>query len=184
VDFTADDVASLLKRLFSEAGSAELARVESALDETDNERVPRLDAMSRSLDALYRRFGIDPASPIDAASPEVQKLLATSLDGSLFRSEMVRFADEIAQLRQGLEHERGEYARASTEMKHWIDKLQADVSALQAQLTAESQARAAAQGQLFEQGKRIEALEAIRVQYENIPRIVRRLFRKRRDGRG
>jgi Glycosyltransferase len=129
--FTADDVASLLERLFSEAGSAELARVESELDGNDNERVPRLDAMSRSLDALYRRFGIDPASAIDASSGEVQQLLATSLDGSLFRSEMIRFADEISQLRHALEHERSEHAHASVEMKRWIDKLQADVSALQ-----------------------------------------------------
>jgi glycosyltransferase involved in cell wall biosynthesis len=181
--FTADDVASLLKRLFA-AGSTELARVESELDENDNERVPRLDAMSRSLDALYRRFGIDPASPIDAASAPVQQLLATSLDGSLFRSEMVRFADEIAQLKGALDHERSQYARASTEMKEWIDKLQADVTALQAQVAGESRARAAAQDELFELRNEVERLGAVRVQYENIPRVVRRLFRKKPDGRG
>lgn len=179
--FSADDVASLLRRLFSEAGSAELARVESALDETDNARVPRLAAMSRSLDALYRRFGIDPASPIEASSPQVQQLLATSLDGSLFRSEMVRFADEIAQLKDA--HERRE-----TEMQRWIDKLDLDVATLQAQLREESQARATAQEQLFElrnESQRLrEGLEMLRLQYENIPRVVRRLFRKKPDGRG
>jgi hypothetical protein len=187
-DFSAHDVAALLQRLFSAAGSAELARVESQLDENRNDRVPPLAAMTRSLDPLYERFGIEPAAPLDAGSPEVQKLLATSLDGSLFRSEMVRFADEIAQLRRGLEHERSEYARVSAEMKRWIDKLQEDVAALQAQLAAESQARSGAQDQLFEQrneNERLrEAMAVLRRDYEHVPRLVRRLFRKKHDGRG
>lgn len=172
--FTGEDVASLLVRIFSPQGSAELARVKSTLDENPNERVPTLDAMMRSLDPLYERFGIEPGKPVDAASPQVQRLLATSLDGSLFRSEMIRFADEIAQLRRGLEHERGEFARGSAEMKQWIAKLEGDVATLQSQLTEQANAMQA------ENEKLRQALEALREQYLDIPRIVRRVFRKRR----
>jgi glycosyltransferase involved in cell wall biosynthesis len=176
--FTGEEVASLLKRLFSAEGSAELARVKSQLHGNDDDRVPALDAMTRKLDALYERFGIDAAAPIDAQSADVQELLATSLDGSLFRAEMVRFADEIDQLRRGLDHERSEYARGRDEMKQWIGKLEADVATLQAQLAAQAQARAA------EHAESRKALDALRAQYENIPRVVRRLFRKKTDASG
>lgn len=173
--FGADEVASLLKRLFSAGGAQELARVESQLDANNPDRIPSLEAMSRSLDALYERFGLEPGAPLDASSPEAQRLLATSLDGSLFRAEMVRFADEIAQLRQGLEHERGEYARASGEMKEWIAKLEGDVAALQAGLASETQARIQAQTQLFEEQQEVRRCRA---ELESVPRLLRRLFRK------
>lgn len=181
--FTGADVASLLVRLFSPEGSAELSRVESQVDGNDPARVPRLDGMSRSLDALYERFGIDPKGPIDPASPDVQRLLATSLDGSLFRSEMIRFADEIAQLREGLEHERAELARVNADTSAWIRKLEGDVAALQSQLTAESAARAKVEGELFEQRNENERLrqqlDIFRTNYLNIPRVIRRIFRKK-----
>ncbi|HET9650702.1 MAG TPA: glycosyltransferase family 4 protein [Usitatibacter sp.] len=187
--FTGEDVANLLKRLFSAAGSAELARVESQLDANNPDRVPSLQDMSRPLDALYERFGLEPSAPVDAGSADVQRLLATTLDGSLFRAEMVRFADEIAQLRKGLAHERGEYARVSGEMKQWITKLEGDIAALQAQLAGEARARSAAETGLFEQRneneRTREALGLCRAELEGVPRILRRLFRKKLpDARG
>ena len=178
-DFTGGDVADLLVRLFSAEGSAELARVESQVDGNDPARVPRLADMSRSLDALYERFGIEPKGPIDAASPEVQRLLATSLDGSIFRSEMIRFADEIAQLRTGLEHERRQLATG----REWMHKLEGDIAALQSQLAAESASRAKLETELFEQRNENERLrgqlDVFRTNYLAIPRVIRRLFRKK-----
>jgi methyl-accepting chemotaxis protein len=131
---------------------------------------------------LYERFGIDPQAPLDAASGDVQRLLATSLDGSLFRSEMVRFANEIAELRATLDRERAQY-------REWIGKLEGDIASVQAQLASESQARQRLEDAAFEQRNENErlrgALEAIRAQYENIPRVVRRIFRRKTgDGRG
>lgn len=187
--FTAADVAGLLERLFSAGGSHELARVKSQLDANNPDRVPSLQDMSRSLDALYDHFGIEPGAPLEAGSNDVQRLLATTLDGSLFRAEMVRFADEIAQLRQGLDYERGEYARVSREMKEWIAKLESDVAALQAQLAAQAEARSAAETALFEQRneneRAREALRVCRAELEGVPRVLRRLFRKKPpDARG
>jgi hypothetical protein len=175
-DFTARDMAALVRRVLSDEGAAELARVESQLHEPDAARIPALDAMSRSLDALYERFGLPPQGPLDPQSPDLQRLLATSLDGSLFRSEMIRFADEIAQLRQGLAYERGEYARVSGEMKQWIDKLQADIAAVQEELRRQTAARTEAQTALFEAQ---QELRRVRAELEGVPRIVRRLLRKK-----
>ena len=181
-DFSGADVAALVRRLLAGEARAELARVESQLHENDDGRVPRLEAMTRSLDALYERFGIDPRAPLDAASDDVQRMLATSLDGSLFRSEMMRFANEIAELRATLERERSQY-------REWIAKIETDVASVQAQLASESQSRQQLENTVFEQRNEAErlrgALDAVRTQYENIPRVVRRLFRKKTgDGRG
>ena len=193
--FDAAGVANLLRRLFCAEGSAELARVESQLHANDRERIPALDAMSRSLEALYERFGVD-TGPVDPQSPPAQRLLATSLDGSLFRAEMIRFADEIGQLRRGLEHERGEYARVSGEMKEWITKLEADVAALGAQLAREVAQRREADDALFEQRNENQrtreallecerALHEAHAQLRRLPRLVQRwLRRKPHDGRG
>ena len=193
--FDAAEAANLLRRLFCAEGNAELSRVESQLHANDRERIPALEAMSRSLEALYERFGVD-TGPVDPLSPPVQRLLATSLDGSLFRAEMIRFADEIAQLRRGLEHERSEYARVSGEMKDWITKLEADVAALGAQVAHEVAERHRANDALFEQRNENErtrealrecerALHEARTQLERLPRIVQRwLRRKPRDGGG
>lgn len=176
-DFSAHDVAGLLRRLFSAEGAAELARVESELDRPDPERIPSLDAMTRSLDPLYARFGLPPPKqPLDAGSPDLQRLLATSLDGSLFRSEMIRFADEIDQLRRGLDHERAEYARVSGEMKQWIGKLESDVAALKEELVREAAARTEAQTTLFEARQELRRCQA---ELESIPMLLRRVLRRK-----
>jgi glycosyltransferase involved in cell wall biosynthesis len=193
--FDAARVASLLRTLFSDAGAAELARVESQVHANDPERIPTLDAMSRSLEALYQRFGVD-TGPLDPQSQPAQRLLATSLDGSLFRAEMIRFADEIAQLRQGLAYERGEYARVAAGMKEWIAKLEADIAALGAQVAREVAERHEANDALFEQRNENQrsrealrqceqALQEARAQIERLPRFVQRwLRRSTRDGPG
>ena len=53
---------------------------------------------SPALDALYRRFGIDPETPADPTAAPAQQLLAANLDASLFRAELARLADERVQL--------------------------------------------------------------------------------------
>jgi len=167
----AREIAAALARRFGPEGAAELARVESDLGRADDARVPRLDAMTRSLDALYARFGIDPGAPLDAQAPEVQALLATNLDGALFREELARAADELAQLRAGLEAER-EQARA------WIAKLEKDVASLQSELGREVEARRA-----FAQENAL--LRDSKEAFDRLPAMLRRvLLKKIRDARG
>lgn len=131
--FTAQDIDSRLRELLSPGGASELARVKSQLTEAHPARLPTLDDMSNSLDALYRRYGLDPEAPLDPESAPVQQLLATNLDGALFRPEFVRLAEalEIAQAGSSFEKE----ARA------WIAKLEGDVAKLQEELAREFELR-------------------------------------------
>ena len=67
-------------------------------------RIPPLDAMTRSLDAFYARFGIDPAAPGTArrrgrSNPSSRR----TSTASLFRVELVRLCDELAQTLAALE---------------------------------------------------------------------------------
>jgi hypothetical protein len=131
--FTARELEARLRELLSPAGAKELARVKSEVAAADSTALPTLDSMSSALDALYRRYGIDPEAPVDPESAAVQRLLATNLDGALFRPEFVRLAEalEIAQAGSSFEKE----ARA------WIAKLEQDVAALQAELAKEFELR-------------------------------------------
>ncbi len=167
----AREIAAALVERLGPGGRTELARVESELVRADRARVPRLDAMTRSLDALYARFGIDAAAPADAASPALQDLLAKNLDGALFREELARAADELVQLRTGLEAERGQ-ARA------WISKLEDDVAKLQAELAREVEARRA----FAEENAQLrDSRDALAL----LPGLLRRiLLKKIRDARG
>lgn len=131
--FGAREVAVELRRLLSAAGSAELARVKSQLSRPDPQRIPSLADMTRSLEALYARYGLDPAT-VDTQSAPVQELLAKNLDGALFRHELARLADEMAQLRASSEAERAA-------AREWIAKLEGDIAAVQAQLAAEVEER-------------------------------------------
>jgi hypothetical protein len=138
-------VAERLRHFLAGAGAEDLARVKSRLALDDSARVPPLDAMIRSLDALYERFGIDPAAPLDAGAAPVRELLAKNLDGSLFRQELVRLADEMAQMRSALEatleFERAQARDFKTEAQQWIAKLEADVKGIQAELARDFEAR-------------------------------------------
>jgi glycosyltransferase involved in cell wall biosynthesis len=153
--FDAAAVDATLRRLLGDA--AELARVKSRLTLPDAGRVPTLDAMTRSLDALYAQFGIPPG-PVDAASPQVQKLLAANLDSALFRQELVRLADD--------------FSRTRAEALHWIAKLEGDIATLQATLTAEVEERRRLGQENIQLGIHKKA-------FDLLPEIIRKLLLKK-----
>jgi hypothetical protein len=132
--FGAHDVAAALRRIFAPEAAAELARLKSRLSGEDAHRVPTVAAMNRSLDALYTRHGIDPRQPLDLAAAPAQALIAKHLDFNRLRPELAALADDVSQLRAGLEIERGQARRFETEAREWIAKLEADVAAVQAEL--------------------------------------------------
>jgi len=173
----AREIAAAIVGQLDRANAAELARVESLLARPDPARVPRLDDMARSLDALYARFAIDP-NAVEGEAPEVQSLLARNLDGSLFREEVARLADEQVQLREGLEAERAKARQYETESRAWIAKLEADIAALGAELAREVEAR-----RRFDEENR--QLRDHKAALDSLPAIVRRwLLRKARRARG
>ena len=172
-----DGIAAALAAHLGPAGAAELARVESDLSRTDDARVPRLDTMTRSLDALYARFGIDGEAPLDADAAEVQALLAKNLDGALFREELARVADELAQLHAGIAEERGKAAQFATEARAWIAKLEADVAKVQSDLAREHEALGAL-------ARENEKMRPGHEAFGLLPRLARRyLLKKIRDAR-
>ncbi len=176
--FTARDVAEAVRGILSPARAAELDRVKSTLSRPDPDRVPPVDAMTRSLGALYARHGIEPSGPVDTQSAPAQELLAKSLDGALFRQELARVADEVAQLKAGLEHERAGAAQFAREAREWIAKLERDVGALQAELAAE----VAERRHLGEENAQLAIHKAA---LDLLPRIIRgRLLKKILDARG
>jgi glycosyltransferase involved in cell wall biosynthesis len=171
-DFNASDVDALLRRLFSPGGAQELAQVKSQLSQPDPGRVPPLDTMTRSLDALYARFGIDPAAPVDPMSPPVQELLAKNIDGSVFRPELVRLADEIVQLRGGLEAERARFTAFEAEARGWIAKLEGDIAQLQAEVTSQVEANRAL-------GQENVQLAIHKDAFDLLPELIRKLLLKK-----
>jgi len=169
VDAGAREIAAALDAHLRGGG----ARVESG-----QHRVPRIEDMTRSLDALYARFGLDAAAPVDARAPGIQELLARNLDGTVFREELARLADELAQVRAGLETERGQARRFETEARAWIAKLEGDIAKLQAELAVEVEARRKFAGENAELRVNKEALD-------RLPGLLRRLLlRRARDARG
>lgn len=135
--FSAHDIAVKLRHIFAHTGAFGLAEVKSALSRPDPARIPTLEAMARSLDAFYRRFAIDPARPQAADAGALQRLLAANIDGSVFRQELVRLADEFAQVKAALDGERGRTERFEAESREWMAKLQGDIDALKAELERE-----------------------------------------------
>ena len=100
--YSAADAAEFLRGLFSPGRAAERSRVESQVDPHDESRIPSLAAMSREIDALYRRFGLPPsATGPDAAGAReaLEPLLAANLDGFAFRKELIKLAGELAELK-------------------------------------------------------------------------------------
>lgn len=176
--FGAREVAETLRRLLAPAGAEELARVKSSLLLADRGRVPPLDAMTRSLDALYARFGLDAGESVDTQSAPAQELIARNLDGALFRQELARVADELAQVKAGLAKEREGAERFAREAREWIAKLERDVADLQASLAAEVGERR----RLGEENARLSIHEQA---LALLPRIIRsRLLKKVIDARG
>ncbi|MGZ5071968.1 MAG: glycosyltransferase [Usitatibacter sp.] len=174
--FDAIAVAGALRRILSAEGSEDLARVRSRLALPDPGRVPALDDMARSLDALYARFGIDPAGPLDPRSGPAQELLAKNLDGALFRQELVRLADEMKQMQSALEStldfERRQAADFKAEAKQWIGKLEADVAGVQAELAREVEERRAL-------GQEIVQLRIHKEAFDLLPEFARKYLLKK-----
>jgi glycosyltransferase involved in cell wall biosynthesis len=169
--FTGADVAAALRRIFSAEGAQELARVRSRLATDDPQRVPTVDAMNRSLDALYARFGIDPEGPIDLLSAPAQAVIAAHLDGKAMRPELSQLADELAQVR--LELERA--LRRDAEAREWIDKLDRDVASLKEELRRET-----AERQRLAEENRLMRRHPLR----RLASFARRLLKKDGDARG
>lgn len=175
--FTAANVACELRRIFSPEGAAELGRVKSRLSGEDPQRVPTVDAMNRSLDALYARFGIDPRAPLEPLSAPVQAVLAAHLNGKAMRPELSQLADEVAQLRSGLAIERGQALHFEAEARDWIAKLERDVAFLQEEL----------RGEVAERLRLAEDNRQLRMQPRILRRLVsfaRRWLKKDGDARG
>jgi glycosyltransferase involved in cell wall biosynthesis len=175
-------VAARLRELLSGGRSSELARVQSTLARGDAARVPTLDAMTRSLDALYRRFALDPAGRPDPTAAPAQALLAANLDATLFRVELARLADELVQLQQGLDAERKRGTDFESESRSWIGKLEADLARVQAELTREVTLRQEVEQQRFALEHKVQHLEAA---LARLPRfVVDYLLRHARNARG
>lgn len=175
--FGAREVAEMLRRILSPAAAEELARVKSALLLADPGRVPPIDTMTRSLDALYARFGLDAGADLDTQAAPAQELLARNLDGALFRQELARVADELAQVKAGLAREREGAERFACEAREWIAKLERDVAELQASLEAEVNERR----RLGEENARLSIHEQA---LALLPRVIRsHLLKKVIDGR-
>lgn len=175
--FAARDVATRLRHLFAHTGPSGLAEVESALSRPDAARVPALDDMARSLDAFYRRFAIDPAHPQPGDAQALQRLLAANVDGSVFRQELVRLADEYAQVKAALEGERTRTERFEADSRAWMDKLRSDVDAL----TADLQREVAERRRLGDENANLRIHKDA---FDLLPELVRKvLLKKILDGR-
>jgi len=161
-----------LRHLFAHTGPSGLAEVESALSRPDPARIPTLDDMARSLDAFYRRFAIDPAAPEAADGAALQKLLAANLDGSIFRQELVRLADEYAQVKTALDGERSRTEAFERQSREWMAKLERDIEALKAELAGEV-------AQRRDLGQQIVQLQIHKDAFDLLPEIVRKLLLKK-----
>lgn len=169
--FDAAFVAGEIRALAGGEREAERARVQSRLSTPDPARVPDLDAMTRSLDAFYARYGLAPGAGASADDAAIQALLATNLDGALFRQELVRLTDELAQTLAGLEDTKARAGAFEREARGWIAKLEADVKAVQAQMRLATQES---------DRLRLEAdtLRLHREALERLPSLLRRLLLK------
>ena len=162
--FGPGEVASEIERLLSPAQESDLRAVKSSLSLRDARRVPALSTMAANLEALYRRYSLSTAVPLDPQAAPAQELLATQLDGSLFRPELARVADEAAQLRAAIEQERDAARRNDAEARRWIAKLEGDVKSLQADLereVAERRRLGEANAQLADHKAALEQLPAL-----------------------
>jgi len=168
----AREVARELLRLLEGEGFGELARVKSDLSRSDPARVPALEDMARSLDAFYARFAVDPANPGAASPAALERLAAVNLDGSLFRQELVRLADEYSQLAEALEQERAQARKNEADAREWIAKIERDVQALQAELEREVAERRRL-------GQEIVQLQIHKDAFDLLPGLLRRYLLKK-----
>lgn len=191
--FDAEAVAGQIRALAGGTREAERARVQSELAQPDPERIPSLAAMTNSLDALYKRFGIDPAAPEAAGDDATQALLARNLDATLFRKELVRASDELAQTLAALADAQARAEAFESESRVWIAKLEADIDTLQAELRESTSQREQLEagrrsleeeqsrigGELARLGAEIALLRQHREAFDLLPMVIRRLLLKR-----
>lgn len=169
--FDAALVAREVRALAGGEREGERARVQLALARPDPARIPPLDAMTRSLDAFYARFGIDPSAPGTADAAALEALVARNLDGTLFRAELVRLCDELAQTLSALEATEKRATDFEAEARGWIAKLEADVRAVQEDLRRSNEAREAL-------AKEADLLRLNKEALDRLPSPVRRLLLK------
>ena len=169
--FDAAVLAREIRALVGGDREGERARVQLALAQPDPARIPPLDAMTRSLDAFYARFGIDPAAPEAADAADLEALVARNLDGILFRGELVRLCDELAQTLSALEATEKRATDFEAEARGWIAKLEADVRAVQEDLRRSNEAREAL-------AKEADLLRLNKEALDRLPSPVRRLLLK------
>lgn len=169
--FDADGIARQLRALVGGEREAERARVQLRLARPDPARIPPLAAMTRSLDAFYARFGIDPAAPDGADEASLQELLAKNLDGRLFRVELVRLCDELAQTLAALEDTRRRAGEFEREARDWIAKLETDVRSVQEELRRATTER-------DDLAREADLLRLNREALERLPSPLRRLLLK------
>lgn len=175
-DFDAAAIAARLRELFSERGSAERARVKSLLSQPDPGRVPALDTMARSLDALYHRFGLDAKHPASSEAAAIERLIASNIDGSIFRAELARLADEFAQEVRAHARTR-EAAREAIEKlekssREWSEKLERDIASLKADVDREVAERRAL-------GEENAQLRIHKAAFDLLPEIIRKWLLKK-----
>ncbi|MBK8325375.1 MAG: glycosyltransferase [Betaproteobacteria bacterium] len=169
--FDAPAIAREIASLVGGDRESERARVQSSLDASPAARVPAVDDMTRSLDALYARYGIEPAATGGPDARALEALVATNLDGNLFRTELVRLCDEMAQTLAALEATKARASAFETEARGWIAKLEGDVAAVQAQLRTANEARDAL-------AKEADELRLNREALGRLPSPIRRLLLK------
>ena len=180
--FDAPAVAARLRELLSPQGNGELARVKSQLSSPDPGRIPPLEAMARSLEVIYERYGIDPHAAVDTTQPDIQRLLAVNLDGALLRLELERMAGEVADAnreRDAMERDSARLRLFEHEARDWIAKLEADIGALKAELEEEVRARRELGQRLFEVEGEARELRIHKNAFDLLPGVVRKLLLKK-----
>ena len=174
--FDPDAIAAEVRALVGGSRDEERARVQSRLAQPDCARIPPRDAMTRSLDAFYARYGIDPAAPETASAAVLESLLAKNVDSTLFRQELVRLSDEIAQTLAALEETRARATSFESEARGWIAKLEADLRTVQAELTDSTQARQHLEKEKGQLQAEIARLQPHKEAFDLLPSPVRRLL--------
>jgi glycosyltransferase involved in cell wall biosynthesis len=164
--FDAPAVAARLRDLFSPREAEELKRVKSALQQDNPSRIPTLAAMARDLDILYARFAVPATEGTSAPDARaLEALVAANLDGMAFRRELVKLAEELAELRT-------HSAQRETDNGAWIAKLQGDIDAVNRALAREVEERRRVEGENVQLGIHKQA-------FDLLPGFVRKILLKR-----
>jgi hypothetical protein len=183
-DFDAQVVAQRLRELASAGGAERLRGVKSVLSSLDPARIPPLEAMARSLEVLYDRYGVSPTGEADPAAPDIQRLLAVNLDGALLRLELERMAGEVADA-HAMARDSERLRIFEKESREWIAKLEGDIATLKADLGKEVGERRDLGQRLFELEGEAKELRIHKRAFDLLPTLVRKLLLKKiLDARG